>query len=86
MDKLLLTPEEAAEVLGIGRTRVFRLMATGELRSLLIGRSRRIPADALPEFVAVLEAVAGMPDRGSREDGYGFPLASGASSPDARDV
>ena len=31
--KLLVSPEEAAAVLSIGRTRVYRLIATGELRS-----------------------------------------------------
>jgi excisionase family DNA binding protein len=56
--KLLLSPEEAADVLSIGRTRVYRLIATGELRSMLIGRSRRIPSSALVEFVRQLEAGA----------------------------
>jgi excisionase family DNA binding protein len=53
--KLLVSPEEAAHVLSIGRTRVYRLIATGELRSMLVGRSRRIPASALAEFVRRLE-------------------------------
>lgn len=51
MEKLLLTAEEAAAALGIGRTRVFALIRAGELRSLKIGASRRIPSDALDEFV-----------------------------------
>jgi excisionase family DNA binding protein len=58
MDKLLVTPEEAAGLLGIGRTRVYRLMATGELRSVLIGRSRRLPTDGLIEFVVRLKTTA----------------------------
>jgi len=48
---LLLTVERAAERLEIGRTKVFELMATGELESVLIGRARRIPADALRGYV-----------------------------------
>lgn len=51
---LLLKPEEAARQLSIGRTKVFALMETGEIRSVKIGRSRRIPADALAEYVANL--------------------------------
>jgi len=44
--KLLLTVEEAAERLGIGRTLVFALLRNGELHSVQIGRLRRIrPAD-----------------------------------------
>ena len=51
---LLLTPLQAATVLGISRTRVFALLARGEIESVLIGRSRRIPAAALHDFVARL--------------------------------
>ena len=55
MDKLLLTPEEAAEVLGIGRTKVYALIADGDLLSVRIGNSRRVPRDAVDEFIARLE-------------------------------
>ena len=55
MNKLLLTPEEAAEVLSIGRTKVYALMADGDLISVRIGNSRRVPLDAVSEFVARLE-------------------------------
>ena len=54
--RLLLRPEEVAEVLAIGRTGVFELIRTGELRSVKIGKSRRIPADAVVEYVAGLSA------------------------------
>ena len=50
MDKLLYTPEEAAELLGIGRTRLFELIAKGRLESVRLGRSRRVPGDALRSF------------------------------------
>lgn len=56
MDKLLLTPEEAAERLSVGRSRVFELIGSGRLRSVRIGASRRIPADALVDFVNALTA------------------------------
>ena len=51
MDKLLFTPEEAAERLSIGRSRIFELISSGRLRSVRIGASRRIPAAALTDFV-----------------------------------
>lgn len=50
-EKLLLTAEEAAIVLSLGRTKVYELMAKGELRSVRIGGCRRIPDSALREFV-----------------------------------
>lgn len=48
---LLLTPEQAAERLGIGRSKVYELIGTGELESVKIGRLRRVPVDALTTFV-----------------------------------
>lgn len=53
-DKILLTPEAAAEVLSIGRSKLYELLATGALESVTIGASRRVPRDALDEFVARL--------------------------------
>jgi excisionase family DNA binding protein len=54
MDKLLLTPEEVAEALNISRTKVFELLQAEALRSVKIGKSRRIPTEAVREFVACL--------------------------------
>ncbi len=53
--KLLLTPEEAAVALGVGRTKVYQLMRDGTVSSVLIGGSRRIPMAALVGLVADLE-------------------------------
>ncbi len=52
MDKLLLTPEDAARALSIGRSKVYELLRGGQLDSVLIGASRRIPTEALLAFVA----------------------------------
>jgi excisionase family DNA binding protein len=49
--ELLLSPEEAARRLAVSRTRVFELVQRGELRSLKVGRLRRIVARSLDEFV-----------------------------------
>jgi excisionase family DNA binding protein len=53
-DQLLYTPEGAATKLASGRTTVYALIKSGELRSVKIGRSRRIPADALQDYVTRL--------------------------------
>ena len=42
MEKLLLSPAEAAAHLSIGRSKVYELMRLGQLRSVKIGASRRI--------------------------------------------
>jgi excisionase family DNA binding protein len=52
--RLLFTVEEAARVLGIGRTRMFELIQSGSVETVLIGRLRRIPLDALDAFVTGL--------------------------------
>ena len=58
MEKLLLTAEEAAELLGIGRSKVYELMAGGVLASVKVGRCRRISRRALHAFVESLSAGA----------------------------
>ena len=54
VDKILLTPEEAAERLSIGRTLVYELIARGAIASVRIGRARRIPVTALERYVEQL--------------------------------
>jgi excisionase family DNA binding protein len=53
-DGLLLTVEEAAKRLRLGRTLVYQLISSGELESVKVGRLRRVPAECLPEYVATL--------------------------------
>ncbi|MFQ6147062.1 helix-turn-helix domain-containing protein [Streptomyces seoulensis] len=47
-----LTVEEAARRLGVGRTTMYALIASGEVGSVLIGRLRRVPAEALADYLA----------------------------------
>ena len=54
-DPLLLTPEEAAKVLRIGRTTIYALMKAGELRPVHIGRSCRLSRAELERYVRRLE-------------------------------
>ncbi|MBW0113920.1 excisionase family DNA-binding protein [Pseudonocardia sp. KRD-169] len=57
--RLVLTVEEAAERLGIGRTLMYALVAAGEVESVRIGRLRRIPTDALDSYVSTLRRLGG---------------------------
>jgi excisionase family DNA binding protein len=55
----LHTVEQARERLNVGRSKVFELIASGELRSVRIGRRRLIPEQAIRDFVAQLDQQAG---------------------------
>ncbi|WP_433299032.1 helix-turn-helix domain-containing protein [Actinoplanes sp. CA-030573] len=48
---LVLTIEQAARRLGIGRTLTYALVTSGEIESVTIGRLRRIPAECLTEYI-----------------------------------
>lgn len=54
MDKLLLTPVEAAHALGIGRSKLYQLLQAGRLKSVRIGSCRRIPLEAVHDLLADL--------------------------------
>ena len=43
MDTLLMNIDEASQILNLGRSKVYELVMRGELQSIKIGRSRRIP-------------------------------------------
>ncbi|MDQ0985464.1 excisionase family DNA-binding protein [Streptomyces sp. V2I9] len=49
---ILLTVEEAARRLRVGRTTCFALIRAGALESLTIGSLRRVPADAPAAYLA----------------------------------
>jgi excisionase family DNA binding protein len=56
MSRILHPVNEVAEQLGVGLTTAKALIASGQLRSLKIGRARRVPAEAIREFVQRLDA------------------------------
>jgi excisionase family DNA binding protein len=60
--RLLLTVEQAAQRLGIGRTLMYALVRDGNVESVQIGRLRRIPADALARYVDQLRTALPQPD------------------------
>jgi excisionase family DNA binding protein len=51
VDQILLRAEQVALALGLGRSKVYELMQRGELPVVRIGRSVRVPAAALGEWV-----------------------------------
>jgi excisionase family DNA binding protein len=53
-DRMLLTVEEAAEQLGVGRSTMYQLIAAGLIDTTRIGRLRRIEPDALATYIARL--------------------------------
>jgi excisionase family DNA binding protein len=57
--RLLLTVPEAAAQLGIGRTLMYQLIRTGAVRSVRVGRLRRIrPADLAAYTARLADASA----------------------------
>jgi excisionase family DNA binding protein len=55
-DALLVTPEEAAALLRVGRTTVYALMKDGDLRPVHIGRSCRLPRSELHRYIEGLSS------------------------------
>ena len=50
------TVEQVAKLLNVGRDKVYYLLRTQQLRSIKIGKLRRITDAQLAEFIASLEA------------------------------
>ncbi len=55
MEQQLFTVEEARTITRLGRSMLYEKLRSGELRSVTIGRSRRIPRAAIEDFVRRLE-------------------------------
>ena len=48
---LVLTVEELAQLLRIGRNTAYELVRSGQIRSIRIGKCYRIPRDAVIDFL-----------------------------------
>ena len=48
---LLLTTGQASQVLQIGRSHLYKLLGRGEIKSIKIGRNRRIPVMELERYI-----------------------------------
>ena len=51
MTKLLLTIQESCDSTGLGRSKFYELIKTGEIESVKIGKARRIPPESLAAYV-----------------------------------
>ncbi len=56
--RLLLDVTEVAQILGLGRSHVYSYVMRGELRSLKLGRRRKITVESVREFIQRLQAEA----------------------------
>jgi len=50
--KALLKPAEVAQLLSVSLPTVKRMLAAGDLKSVKLGRSRRIPAEAVDDLIS----------------------------------
>jgi excisionase family DNA binding protein len=51
VNKLLISTGEAADWLGIGKTKLYELIGRGDIPTVRIGRAVRIPAAAIEDWV-----------------------------------
>src|SRR5262249_55562521 len=62
VESLSVSPRVAGEMLGFGKTHVFKLLKTGELESYLEGTARRILTASIHSYVA-RKVAASKPDK-----------------------
>jgi excisionase family DNA binding protein len=55
METVLLKIPEVLERLAISQTKLYELLSSGELRSVKVGRARRVPSDEIDRFIAELD-------------------------------
>jgi excisionase family DNA binding protein len=58
LERELLTPRQVAQVLELSRSRVYQLLGAGDIRSVKVGASRRIPRACLTDYIDTLIADA----------------------------
>src|SRR3954464_13584649 len=86
-DALLLTPEEAARALRVGRTTVYALMKAGDLHPVHIGRSCRLARAELERYVRRLQnPPQEAPAHNRRRGGPKTANQIGLFDPDPRDA
>lgn len=67
MTRLLHPVADAAEILGVGRSTIYRLIAAGEIGTVKIGRRTLVAQTELERYVATLYADAHAETRASHE-------------------
>ena len=48
---VLITPEEVSNILGCGMNTTYKLLKTGKIKSMRIGRDWKIPKRAVQEYI-----------------------------------
>jgi excisionase family DNA binding protein len=51
--RLAVTVDEAAEMLGVGRATLYKIVMRGEIESFTVGRARRIAISALEDYTQI---------------------------------
>jgi excisionase family DNA binding protein len=52
MDRLMLRPTEAAEAIGVGRSKIYELISSGQIPHVRLGGVIRVPVQALNQWIA----------------------------------
>ena len=63
-DVLLVSPKEAQRLLSVGNSTFYKLVRSGELASLKLGKARRVPLAAIKGLVERLAESQGKRGRG----------------------
>lgn len=50
-EQLLYSPDDAAALIDVGRSHMWEMIARGEIESFKIGRLRKIPREAITEYI-----------------------------------
>lgn len=56
--KMLLTINEAATAMSVSRSTLYKILRTGELKSIRLGAANRIPAENIQAFIAARQECA----------------------------
>lgn len=51
IERLMLRPTEAADAIGVSRSKAYELIAKGEIPSVHVGGCVRVPVDALRSWI-----------------------------------
>jgi len=51
LERVVLRPHEAAEQLAISRSKIYELIAAGDIETIMVGKVRRVPIDAVGRYV-----------------------------------
>jgi excisionase family DNA binding protein len=52
---MLLKPSEVTQILGLGRSKVYELIASGQMPSIRVGRVIRVPRTSLESWIVAQE-------------------------------